>query len=140
MGSPLMRCLAIAALVAAVSMPATDAAAAIYRWVDQDGTVHYSDQPRAGAEKVGVEQRRSRSTSGNRDSADGAGQSRTERAATIRAEECGKAKERLASFREAATLTTTGEDGEPRPLTAEERVQAIARAEEDVAGLCGSDE
>lgn len=38
------------------------AAATIYKWVDQNGVTHYSDQPRPGAEKVTVDTSRRSST------------------------------------------------------------------------------
>ena len=42
----------IAALLAA---PFAEAAEEVYRWVDEDGVVHYSDQPHPGAEKLRIE-------------------------------------------------------------------------------------
>jgi hypothetical protein len=48
-----MKILVGAALCAAV-MAAPAFADEVYRWVDEDGVVHYSDTPRDGAEKVEV--------------------------------------------------------------------------------------
>lgn len=121
----------------ALLMAAGASSANLYRWVDEQGVVHYSDQPRPGAEAVTLSGPR---RGGDRAKAEGSREgadSRARRAEQIRAEECEKARKRLAEYREAATLTTTGPDGEQRTLTSEERVRAIARAEEDVAGLCG---
>ncbi len=39
-------------LLALIWVPVTGGAGEIYRWVDEDGNVHYSDQQRDGAEKV----------------------------------------------------------------------------------------
>jgi hypothetical protein len=44
--------LGISTLLAA---PCGHAAAEVYRWVDEDGVVHYSDQPHPGAEKLRIE-------------------------------------------------------------------------------------
>jgi len=41
--------LGITALLVANTAPAAEE---VYRWVDEDGVVHYSDQPEPGAEKV----------------------------------------------------------------------------------------
>lgn len=40
-------CIALLALLAASAAPAQ-----VYRWVDQDGVVHYSDTPQPGAEEM----------------------------------------------------------------------------------------
>jgi hypothetical protein len=39
-------------LLLAALLAGSVAASEIYRWVDEDGVVHYSDQPRQGAERV----------------------------------------------------------------------------------------
>ena len=36
--------------------PALASAAEVYRWVDDDGTVHYSDRPREGAETIVIQE------------------------------------------------------------------------------------
>jgi hypothetical protein len=46
-----MRALLLTITLAALTATAN---ATIYRWVDEQGVVHYSDQPHAGAEKVQV--------------------------------------------------------------------------------------
>lgn len=45
-----LRTATLAAALAVAPASAQD----VYRWVDEDGVVHYSDQPRDGAEKVEV--------------------------------------------------------------------------------------
>jgi hypothetical protein len=45
-----MRILVLIVMVAVVAAPAL--AQEMYRWVDEHGTVHYSDTPRDGAERV----------------------------------------------------------------------------------------
>ena len=42
--------LLVLALLAAIAALAQEA----YRWVDEDGVVHYSDRPREGAEQISV--------------------------------------------------------------------------------------
>lgn len=126
----------------ALLLPALAAAADVYRWTDAQGTVHYSDQPHPGASAVTVDPGAAAAPSGggrNAGEADAA-PSKAERADAIRVEQCEKANERLAKLQNAATVTTTGPDGEKRELSADERVQAIARAESDVAGLCGDED
>lgn len=43
-------------------LPAVAAAAEVYRWVDDDGEVHYSDRPQEGAETVVIEEAQTFST------------------------------------------------------------------------------
>lgn len=43
-------------------LPAFAAAAEVYRWVDKDGVVHYSDRPQEGAETVVIEEPQTFST------------------------------------------------------------------------------
>ena len=43
----LSACIALLALLAASAAPAQ-----VYRWVDEDGVVHYSDTPHPGAEEI----------------------------------------------------------------------------------------
>lgn len=46
---------ALAILLVCLLAPAFAEAQQVYRWVDEDGTVHYSDRPREGAESEKVE-------------------------------------------------------------------------------------
>jgi hypothetical protein len=42
-------------LIGLAALAATATAATVYKWVDENGVVHYSDQPHADAKKVQVE-------------------------------------------------------------------------------------
>ena len=42
-------------LTVSLAMAATAVAATVYKWVDENGVVHYSDQPHADAQKVQVQ-------------------------------------------------------------------------------------
>jgi len=42
-------------LIGLAALAATATAATVYKWVDENGVVHYSDQPHADAQKVQVE-------------------------------------------------------------------------------------
>jgi hypothetical protein len=61
-----MKRLVGAALCAAM-MIAPALAQDVYRWVDEDGVVHYSDSPREGAEKVELRQPQTYSAQGAMD-------------------------------------------------------------------------
>lgn len=50
-----MRQAIILGVTALLAAPVGQAAEEVYRWVDEDGVVHYSDQPHPGAEKLRIE-------------------------------------------------------------------------------------
>jgi predicted outer membrane lipoprotein len=128
---------------------AATAAAEIYRWVDENGQAHYGDRPPKGAEVETIRPQHrgfgsvpapspATTPSGDDDIATaGEPVDETERTARIRREQCEKGRERLESYRNAARIQLRQEDGGTRDMNPEERVQAIARAEADVAQLCG---
>lgn len=124
---------------------ATAAAAEIYRWVDENGQAHYGDRPPKGAEAERIlpgsrsfdaaSTRTSAPQPAGGDDTAEAPADEAERTARIRREQCQKARERLENYREASRIRVQEEDG-VRELSPDERVQAIARAEADVAQLC----
>lgn len=50
-----MRQAIILGVTAFLAVPVAQAAAEVYRWVDENGVVHYSDQPHPGAERLRIE-------------------------------------------------------------------------------------
>ena len=50
-----MRQITVLGIVALLAAPCGQAAEEVYRWVDEDGVIHYSDQPHPGAEKLVIE-------------------------------------------------------------------------------------
>lgn len=123
----------------------------IYHWVGKDGQSHYSDRPPPGADAVLIQPERGEfemprppenaGESGEADTAPPAGNENTgpndpERTARIRQEQCAKARKRLEEYSGAARIQLRTNDGEIRDMTADERVQAIARAESDVSHFC----
>jgi len=56
----LCRSWIVLGLVPVLSVPLLLRAATVYRWVDADGVVHFSDQPEEGAEKIVTSQDSSR--------------------------------------------------------------------------------
>lgn len=127
-----MQALSLLLLWLLVAIPA--AAGNIYRWTDANGVVHYSDQPQRGAAAVPVQA--GRHTSKSSPLPVQTQESRAERVAAIRAEQCEKARKRLTLLQESGRVASVNEDGEEAALGADERVQAILRAQQDVVGLC----
>lgn len=50
-----MRALVLSLALVISGVSAIAAATELYRWVDEDGVVHYSDRPREGAERVTIQ-------------------------------------------------------------------------------------
>jgi len=126
----MMRTIAIAALM--LTAPAAAQAAEVYRWVDEQGRVHYSDRWVPGAELVGYGQPRPPDPEGDAEREAAEKQALTasnERIATqqaeeaaqkavqqdmaqIRAERCRKAREDYQKAIQARRVYRTGPNGE----------------------------
>ncbi len=139
------------ALLAAVTLPAS---ADIYRWVDAQGRVHYSDKPVEGAQRVkGVDSRptdpaavaeRSQAAHDQREKALADAQKKqTDQAAakavdkdtaTVQADRCKKAQEDYRVAIESQRLYRVGKDGEREYLNDEElstaRINALKARDE----------
>lgn len=128
----------IAALtILGLTMAGIAHAAGVYRY-EKDGKVYYSDQPPANAKVEEVDSMgfthplnssdfKVQDEDGNEDNLQ-----------AIRSKECVKAKERLTEYEDSPTLIQRNLKGDELTLTAEERVQVIARAQQDVRDLCGA--
>jgi hypothetical protein len=97
----------------------------LYRWVDQDGQVHYSDQPVRGAKQVepkvvAIPEPAPSSDAGNARGAD-----------------CQRRKDQLATYRNAGKISETDGLGQTREYSEAERQQLIQRTERAVREACG---
>lgn len=126
-------------------------AAEVYKSVDENGNVVYSDRPdSAGQELIVVNTTpapsnptpiaRPRSQGGDEADAEGAEQPRrelVEPTAEERAERCAVARDRVARYSVAHRLYRTGADGEREYLNDAQIDEARARAASDVDNWCG---
>jgi len=138
-------------LLVACALPSAASAGEVYRWVDADGVVHYSDRASTrSAESVTIKPLAPASGAATRPASqsaqDGGASSETaaaktknanDRVAAIRADECEKAKARLTKFRAADRLLITDPEGVQREMTPDEKIQALAQAEEQEQAFCG---
>lgn len=111
------------------------ASAEVYRWVDADGLVHYSDRPGPAAAQVEL--------ANPNDSAgyvvpeeEETGDSEAAATARARAEQCELAKTRLESYRKAGTVVRKDETGEESEISADDRIKLIVKTEAQVETLC----
>lgn len=130
--------------------------AEIYKWVDEQGQVHYGDKPQAQAESISVEGQGEPAKAPPDDSARRERQQRVlksmqmererkqalreqERASAQEAEQrCAEARQRLADISGAGFLYRRNAEGERVIFTDEERAQASEQAEAAVEHYCGS--
>lgn len=132
---------------------AVPALADVYRWTDEDGRVHYGDQPPPGidGEQVDLDVQpagagppdfdtvRERLDERHRQRREQRDQARREREAErTREEQCVAARDRLQQFEATPPMrtTTTEDDGTIRLLTLGERNERLEDLRERVASLC----
>ncbi len=137
------------------SLAAPAAGAGVYRWVDDQGRVHFGDRPQSDAAsevKIRVEPQSSPPAASEAERArhrrrllemyqedrdakkEAARKQKEERAKRVA--ECSEARVKLAQFSSAGSLYNRGPDGERRYLSFEERDRYIAGLREEVSRLC----
>jgi hypothetical protein len=111
----------------------------IWKWVDEDGNVHFGDTP---AREYAATAELVRYTSGNRSaSTSSSAQTDSSRGEDIdpqraQAHYCNRAKEIYRSYADAPRLYRTSEDGRREYLSDQEAADALAEAEASVAEWC----
>jgi hypothetical protein len=147
--------ISLLALPLAALLLSLSAAADVYRWVDANGRVHYSDRPRAGAERIKVDSRptdteaveqREQQTYAERAKAEAAQQTQQGEDAVAknvaqdvtktREEQCKKAQADYKIAIESQRLYRTGKDGERVYLTDAEINETRVNARKAVDQLC----
>lgn len=142
--------IALAVLLSVMGLPVADAQ--VYRWVDEDGKVHYSDTPpNEDAERLPIEtrptdveavleariERRHRLGELEKDRAHEAETEEELAAYTAkRTASCRQARERVASIESARRLSGVDEDGNRIQYDDEQRARALAEARRQVADWC----
>ena len=114
--------LGVVTLVAALNADA--AGGKLYRWVDKDGHVHFSDQPAPAAQEVKAKLP---------NSADAA----TAVDADKQAADCQRKKDQLAAYRSAIKVSETNSIGQTREYSEDEKAKLIELTEKSVREACG---
>lgn len=130
-------------LIAVLMCAATFAAGAgqVYKWVDPNGRVHFSDTPRPGWAAMDLKAAPSLSADAadavesSEEDGDGQGTAARER---LRADECRRRKEQLDSYLAAAKIVQRDALGKEKEYSQEERLQLIEQTQKQVAELCGT--
>jgi len=115
----------------------------IYRWVDDNGVVHFTDRPREGAERLTVRTATPSTTARQSTAAAPRSEQRelmaepdADKTAEIREANCTSSRERLARLQRAPRLYREGEDGARLYLDDDERASVLAEAQELVENWC----
>ena len=153
-----MKSKRLALLCAAMAMTVASGAAAneIYKWTDENGTVHYGDRPSGATteerlamtyrrtDSAAVQQRvqaRVEATTARREARSAAAEAEEEAAekeaiAAERAEQCDMARARLESFVQSRRLYRMDENGERVYLDDAQRENAQQKAEQQISEYC----
>lgn len=140
--------------------PALAQEASVYRWVDAQGIVHYSDQPAAdsSAQELSIRYRKTdrgalqarsqakaeidaagRVREGQESDADAAAEADRQKVLAERATNCKAAKDRVAKYSTALRLYKPGPNGERVYLTSEELDVERAEANRTVGQWCNDE-
>ena len=106
----------------------------IFKYVDQQGRVHYADQPQPGWERVDVRA----PTNTEADSRGGLGDGAQQAQSLERAVECARKQEQIKTYRTAARIVERDSLGRDKEYNADERQQLIAKTEAQIDDLCGT--
>ena len=153
------RILLIAGACLALHLSAPSAQAQIYKWVDEDGVVHYADQPQGrDAVRSDIESGRTDTTAArenlaaaitlneeqnNRllapptDEFSDLDAEQAEELRRLRRESCAAARRKLADFAQARRLYTLDENGAKVYLDEDQTIEARAEAQAAVSEFCG---
>lgn len=126
----------------------TATAAGVYRWVDEQGRVHYSDVPVTGAQSINLHtfepEDGGKRPAGPRTLASPPGQAEErldegpgKELALTEVEKCQLAEQQLAVFRNSDVVIERDAYGEQRTLSDEERARGLAAAGANVEKYCG---
>ncbi len=153
-GKQTLAALVVMAVTASSGAMASD----IYKWTDENGTVHYGDRPTGDASEQRLAMTYQRSTAGSverqvkahndrmaaRDEAQAAAGAEAQEADEARAEaeakqqRCEKYRSQLETMLQARRLYREDENGERQYLDDEQRQEARTKAEELIAENCTS--
>lgn len=109
----------------------TAAPAAVYRWVDDSGQVHYSDTPPASRTDTVTF-----SPGTAADAAERRAEAEAERSELARQARCDAAREQFEQYRTAVRLVERDSQGNERELTADERARLVQSAQTRIESEC----
>jgi predicted P-loop ATPase len=128
-----LKLLAVGAMVVLSSM----ASAAVYRWVDADGKVHYTDKPVANAEPVNIQTGQPKDAVPLPSSVPAQDTNLTPEQRTQKAADCEQKKKQLATYKDAAKIVETDSLGREHEYSEEEKQQLVKKTQQGMQESCG---
>jgi Domain of unknown function (DUF4124) len=125
--------LALAGVLAA----SAQAGKRVYKWVDEKGVVHYTEQPPTTTKSEALDVRQGYSAA-SKEPADEADLTAEQKAAAVATETCEKARANLKTVNSEGDVVRKDEYGESHIMTAEERNIEKTRAEAAIKRHCKS--
>lgn len=116
------------------------AGAAVYRWVDQHGEVHYSDVPATGAQSIDTRTWKAPQSAHHTPPAAAvpASQGADQNAPMSRADKCNLAQKQFGQYKNASKLIERDQFGAKHTLDDKERAQLVKQAKANVDKYCGA--
>ncbi|WP_428310868.1 DUF4124 domain-containing protein [Hydrocarboniphaga sp.] len=109
--------------------------AAVYKWTDSQGVLHYDDMNQASGKALTQDDVKNRQI---KPVPDWTGLVPAEFARDVE-QRCAQSRERLAGYRSAKTLFGRDPDGHSYPLSAAQVRLLVAQTERETAGLCDAE-
>ena len=140
-----MRGLFLVGLMMVSVLASTVAGAGAYRWVDDQGKVHYGDQPPTGAQRLNAPPGPATNNAGAEADREPGQQDDPEATSGVDkgvyktasfAEICKVLNNRLQTYRGNEKLATEGPGGQPQLMSAEERTKLINDTQEQATEAC----
>lgn len=122
--------LSVMAVGLCLAMSALVAQAAVYKWKDANGRVHYGDQPASGAVEVNAGVL-------NGSVAPDSSEASAENTQQKKAEECSRKRDQLANYKKASKIVETDSLGNQKEFNDEERKKLLEKTQKQLTDSCG---
>lgn len=122
--------LSVVMMGACLAMSALTAHAAMYKWKDANGRVHYGDQPASGAVEVNA-------GALNGSAAPDPSDVPAENTQQKKAEECSRKRDQLANYKKASKIVETDSLGNQKEFNEDERKKLLERTQKQLTDSCG---
>jgi len=106
------------------------ASAGVYRWVDADGHVHYTDKAEANADPIDVRTGKPKDVQ-----PEGAS---SEEQQSLKKADCEQKKKQLDSYKSAVKIIETDSLGRKHEFSAEEQKQLLDKTQQEMQQACGA--
>ena len=125
------------AVFAALALVSSAASASVYRWVDADGHVHYTDKPVQNAEPVNIHTGQPKGAIPLPDTTPAHDPRLTPDQRTQKQADCEQKKKQLATYKDAAKIVETDGLGREHEYTEAEKQALVKKTTQGMQESCG---